>query len=243
MSQQIHIQTTQNVALEFAPASIGDRIVATIIDLFVMLAWALLNFMISAIIKVEMNAVWYVMLIAVPIAFYSLVQEFLLNGQTIGKMVMSTQVVRMDGTQPTLGAYVIRWMVRLIDIWIMTGLVALLSVAISGRGQRLGDIAAGTTLIKRKPPVKLSQVTNSKYDPDYIVTYPSVSVFSDKDIVILRAALKKAIVSRNQYLLQRTATKAKEVADINTDTEDIDFLKTLIRDHAHLMLKEAEGAA
>ena len=49
----IQIQTTQNVTLEFTPASIGDRIVATIIDMLVMLAWGLFNGMLSGALDLK----------------------------------------------------------------------------------------------------------------------------------------------------------------------------------------------
>ena len=70
-------------------------------------------------------------------------------GQTVGKMLMGIQVIREGtGQTPGIGAAVIRTLLRFID-GILVYLVGFVIVLISGKNQRLGDMAAGTLVIRK----------------------------------------------------------------------------------------------
>ncbi len=234
----IQIQTTQNVTLEFTPASIGDRIVATIIDMLVMLAWGLFNGMLSGALDLNVGYVWGIAIIMIPISVYSLVSEIFLNGRTLGKIAMGTRVVRLDGTPPNMGNYLMRWMLRVIDIWLFSGVVAVITAAINGKGQRLGDLAAGTAVVKQRPPVSLQQVTNVKIDENYQVTFSEVTSLTDKEIGVIKAVLRKGIQEQNSEIIWQTADKIKDILGVTSKLDDATFLKTVIKDHTHLMMLE-----
>ena len=74
---------------------------------------------------------------------------------------MYKRQVLLDGSPPTLGAYLLRWLLILVDTEILTPLVAIITIAANGKGQRIGDIAAGTTVVKTTKRVTLSQVAVS----------------------------------------------------------------------------------
>ena len=71
------------------------------------------------------------------------------RGQTLGKMLLGIKVVREDnGEVPGLGAAAIRTVLRLIDVLPFAYLVGYISILITSRNQRLGDMAANTLVVR-----------------------------------------------------------------------------------------------
>ena len=95
---QLSINTTQNVNINFTAASVGDRIFAQLLDILVMIAYAVVVGVLLDITglstTIEAMDTWSVMgaygIIYSPIMFYTIVQESLWEGQTIGKRIMKT---------------------------------------------------------------------------------------------------------------------------------------------------------
>lgn len=233
----VSIQTTQNVLLEYEPASIGDRIFATLIDYVVFAAWIILTIALpaSAGWMSGERSVVYVMVIAVlPIFLYDFFCEWLLNGQSIGKIAMKIKVVMMDGSQPGVGAYLLRWLLRLVDTRIFSGIVAIVCVAATGKGQRLGDLAAGTTVIRLQPKVQLDEVIYNSLPPTYQVRYEAVKQLTDHDIQVIREVLRRG----TSDAAERTASKIKEVLGIATTQSDYEFLNTIVNDYQFLSMQE-----
>jgi uncharacterized RDD family membrane protein YckC len=69
------------------------------------------------------------------------------SGRTIGKQLFGVRVVTIDGATPTPGRVAVRTVLRLVD-GILFYAVGLVSVAVTRRRQRLGDLAAGTTVVR-----------------------------------------------------------------------------------------------
>ena len=90
-----------------------------------------------------------------PVIFYSLLFETLLDGQTPGKRIIKIKVVKIDGYQASLADFVIRWIFRIVDLNMMSGVVALISIITSPKNQRLGDMTAGTAVISLKNNVNI----------------------------------------------------------------------------------------
>lgn len=232
----VRIQTSQNVELEYEPASLGDRILATIIDRLIYLGWAIAWFGLFSLLKLgENQSIFFIILvIALPFLLYPLLSEYFLNGQTLGKRAMNIRVVQLDGNKPTLGAYILRWLMIIVDMGIFTPLVAIITIAANGKGQRIGDIAAGTSVIKTIKRVKLSQVVYQELPEDYKVTYPQASQLNDRDIETIRQVLRK----RNEELSIQTAEKVSNVLSIENTDEPRTFLQTIVNDYTHLAAQE-----
>src|SRR5512133_2809984 len=153
----ITITTAHNVEIDYNVASLGDRVLANIVDVVIQGAYYLLvlsavtGFLSTLDTGAEVLIPLLVILWVAPL-LYPLLCEVFLNGQTFGKKAMSTRVVKLDGTQPTLGNYLLRWLLLPIDGFFLLGLLVL---AVNGRGQRLGDLAAGTTVIKVRSRMRL----------------------------------------------------------------------------------------
>ena len=245
MNPTIAFQTNQNVTLEFLPASIGDRILAFLLDSLIMGAWVLLGSLLigkligGEIMDSNLTISLYLLFIALPVMFYSLLSEIFMNGQSIGKKVLGLRVVRVDGTPTTISDYLLRWLLRLVDVWVLSGMIGLVTMAIFS-GQRLGDRAAKTAVVKLRAPVKLVDLlpTQNEY-PDYEVTFPQALLLSDRDITTIRKVIRKTQQHRTFDLLAQTAEQVKQVTSIQTDLDDWVFLNTLVQDHTVLAVRES----
>ena len=240
----IRIHTTQNVTIEYEAASLGSRIVAAILDNLILLAWIGAVFGLSFWLFGRRFADSPVLVVVLgliaglPYVFYNLACETLLNGQSLGKKALHLRVVRLDGTAPRLGDYFLRWLLRAVDISLpfFGPLVAIIAIAASGKGQRLGDMAAGTTVISTKPrPQQFQQVASQLTPPEYEPVFPQAADLTDHDAALLRQLLNRSLQQDNYVLLNETAVKIKSLLHVETNFSDEEFLRTVLRDHAHLL--------
>lgn len=238
----IRVQTTQNVSLEYEVASVGERIVATLIDYLVLIAWLAACGLLFAVLAGNggRNSGPFIVVLgivaAVPVVFYHLVCEVFFNGQSLGKKARHIKVMRLDGTQPQLGDYLLRWLLRLIDMSlpVVGPLVAIITILVNGRGQRLGDMAAGTTVVSTRPRQAAGALAPIVTPADYVVVFPQADQLADHDVATIRQLLQKGLEHDNYLLLHEVANKVKTLTGIYTQLPDEAFLRTVIRDHAHL---------
>ena len=166
------IETPERVQLEFALASIGNRFLAVAIDHFIqyvsilLIAWFFLSiagFGSSDVadapdrLMSEMPK-WTIAVLIIVLflvfAGYFIVFEWLWNGQTPGKRLLKLRVIREDGRPLTLWEAVARNLLRICDA--VPGFVlpvysiGLITIFMSSRDQRIGDIFAGTVVIRER---------------------------------------------------------------------------------------------
>ena len=228
--QKIRIQTTQNVRIEYGLAGLGDRILAYIIDIVIIFAYAMTWIFLFTILEIKPPTALVVML-ALPAFMYHLLCEVLLDGQSIGKRQMKIKVVKLDGSSPGLGSYLMRWVLRLIDLNTFGGGIAVLCIAITTRDQRLGDLAAGTTVVKVR---NQETVPVFAIDDDYQPTYSEAIRLSDADIDIIQHVIKAHRDSGNAEPVRLTAAKVQQTLEVQSDMRPLQFLFTVVRDYKHL---------
>lgn len=217
--------TNQNIEIKLELASLGDRIIAFLIDaLIITTYYFLIGFLSSEFIQEDIIS--YIFLI--PTLFYSLLFEVFFNGQSPGKKVREIRVVKLDGGAPTFINYLLRWILRPIDI-LLYGSVAMLSIIATKNAQRLGDLAAGTTVIKLRSSVELDDVTTVKRE-DHKITFPQVKRLNDKQVELIRKSLQ---MRRDGYAdsVNELANKVKESLKIESDMPDVKFLYTVLADY------------
>lgn len=232
----IKIITTQNIELEYDLASLGDRIVGRIVDFLIIVAYVFLVMMIFASGGNSGSGMQLAVFLAfMPVVFYDLVSEIFMNGQSVGKRVMKIKVINLDGGQATLGQYVIRWLFRLVDFSLTGNLCALISVAVSEKHQRVGDMVAGTTLIKTTPRTSLQQTI---YVPtpivNYTVSFPEVANLTDRDMQLVKEVIISVNQTGNGVLAYQAAEKLKQTLRIQTNLEPLYFLQVLLADYNHI---------
>lgn len=243
--QTIEIQTTQNVTIEYPVASVGDRVVAGLIDILIMVGYflAFIFFYIWLMSVIEGSALDYPVAIFIifflPVFFYQLLCETFLNGQSFGKKIMKMRVVRLDGTQAGIGSYFLRWILAPIDIYFTYGSVGIITMIVNGKGQRLGDLAAHTTVVKLKVETKLEETILTSTPVDYKIIYPQVSSLSDKDVSIIKEVLdlnyKKPDVNVYMNILIKTKDSVEKKMGVSSDQHPLVFLDTVLKDYNYLM--------
>lgn len=231
--ENIKIQTTQNVDIEYELASIGDRILATLLDYVFFIVYVLLLILINSFTGLKIfNSIALGIIFMLPILLYDLVCETLLQGKSFGKIIMKIKVVKLDGTQANFGAYLLRWLLRIIDTRLLSGAVALIAILINGKGQRVGDMAAGTTVIKLKHKVTINDTILNKPIPDYTLVFPEVSRLTDNDISIIKEVMQVSLRTNNTEAIEKLASKTKAAMGITTNLPSIQFLATVVQDYS-----------
>lgn len=231
--QAVSVQTTQNIELEYPIAGIGDRMLAFLLDLAIMGSFFIVVAGIVGITGIELpNFMLYVVLIVAYL--YRFFAELFFNGQTVGKSVLKIKVVKLDGNSPSVAAYFLRWLLEPLD-FLIVGLAVLL-IILTKNGQRLGDLLAGTTVVKVKK-ITATNVRNKmvmqKVDEGYVPTYPEAVNISDHDIRIIQDALKAYREDAAQNVLSLVEAKLKEKYNIQSEETPVKFLYNLLRDHTY----------
>ncbi len=231
--QNVAVETTQNVLINYRLASVGDRLLATLVDLLIFFGYYMIIVVLQEAFDFNVPEFAFI-LFYLPIFFYHLLCEVFLNGQSIGKRQMQIKVVKLDGSRPSLGAYILRWLIRPVDNFMM-GAIAILTILLTGKGQRLGDLAAGTTVIRTKRQATLkSQEIFKQADPNYKMTFPQVSQLSDHDVNLIREALSVFRDTANLKPLLIIEKKVKSHLNINDEKlTSVKFLHTIIKDYTH----------
>ncbi len=231
MPEIIKIKTAQNVSISYILATIGDRIVAYIIDLIIMIAYGLCLGLLTA--QAKLAPIIYVPLI-LPIVFFSFLFEKFNEGQSPGKKVMNIKVVSLDGNPVSTGTLLLRWLFRLIDIHLVSGIVAILAIALGEKGQRIGDMVADTIVIKLKAKVNLRDTAYKKLRPNYTVVYKNANILNIKDVSIIKEVLRNFSEDRFD-LIKITSSKVENILQVDRETSSEIFLKTVVKDYNYLI--------
>ncbi len=155
----ILIETPENVDFTFAPAGVGVRALAYIIDLVVRYTPVLVVVMVFSLVgdvtQLERLGAWgtaaaFMLLFFVQWAYFVLF-EYFWNGRTPGKRAMGIRVV-LDGGYPiTFVASAVRNLMRVVDSMPLFYGVGIISAFVSRREKRLGDFAGGTLVVREEP--------------------------------------------------------------------------------------------
>ncbi|MGY5355008.1 RDD family protein [Wenyingzhuangia sp. IMCC45467] len=241
---EIQITTTQNVNLDFKSAELNHRILAWFIDVLIKLAYiSVLGYVLFGLLNLDkyfkgldqwsISAI--VIALLIPVIFYTLTLETLLGGQTVGKKVMKLKVLKIDGYQTGFIDFFIRWVMRIVDVNMLSGMIALIFIGSSKKAQRLGGMASGTAVVSLRNKVNISHtiLDESVTTQNYQATYPSVVRLSDNDVRIIKENFIRAKAKKDYGLFLKL--REKIVAVINTEplpeqtTEQ--FLDTVIKDY------------
>jgi len=244
---ELSINTTQNVNINFTIASIGHRIMAYVLDLLVKIAYVIVVFYVffyTLGVNDLINGMdnWSKMSILLlfyfPVIFYSLILESLLEGQTLGKKLLKIKVVKIEGYQASFGDYLIRWVLRIVDINFSMGVVGLIATVVSNKGQRLGDMTAGTSVITLKNDISINHTILEEINTDYVPTYPLVIKLSDNDARIIKETFNMAVKSRDYLVISKLKGKIETVTGIkNQSGNEEDFIKTILKDYNYYTQK------
>ncbi|ARV10565.1 transporter [Winogradskyella sp. PC-19] len=229
---EFQIETAQNVGINQNVAHIGDRMLAYLLDSIVILAYTISIYLLLAALDLDFGDLWAIyLLVSLPAFLYYVLLETFWDGKTVGKFVMKTRVVKINGSKPSFANYFVRWILRIIDVVMTLGGLATLMILIKGNGQRIGDIAAGTTVISEKVKVSIDDTIMKDLPLDYMPTYSQVTVFNDTDIQTVKNLYDEAIYKGNHNIVLNISARLQKVMQVETKETPINFIATVIKDY------------
>lgn len=239
--ETVKITTSQNIEIDYAVATLSDRIKGRMIDYLVFLGL----YTVCAMVFFgdgEADAgdnKGFIVIIVVWLSlcvFYDLATEVFFNGQSIGKRVAKIKVVSLNGARPTVGQYLLRWLFRILDFGISFGSLAMVMVAWTDKKQRLGDIVAGTAVVQTQPMQQFGKLFFDTPEEDYVVTYTQASQLTDKDIHLVYDVIRNFNYTRNSNLVYKLALRIKAHLGVIYPREinEYQFLELIVSDYTHL---------
>lgn len=244
---QIVIPTSFNIELEFTSAPFAKRLLAWVIDFIILLVYSVIVKMSlqsgaspsTGNLSAQYNLSFLMLILYTPALLYHLVCELYLNGQSVGKRIMGLQVISEDGKRPATYQYLLRWLLRMVDMGLTLGFAAFMFSVTTRKGQRLGDMAAGTLVIDRKRGTSLTETIFQEVPDNYQPKYPAVLKLSDADLNIIKATYETCRRTRNYEHAHRIGNKIRLALNIESISEDeIDFLETILTDYNFLSTKD-----
>lgn len=232
----ISISTAQNIDVEYELAGLGSRLIAALLDGIFTVAYMLVCFwVLSETGLMDDYGSVGLFILGIPVMLYHLLFELFMNGQSLGKRIMKIKVISLNGTQPSFGQYLIRWLFRLIDITISQGAVAVVAVAVTNKAQRLGDLVANTTVVSTRPKRSLQETLYMPDVQNYQMVYPEVVNLSAEDMQLIKEVLMMQHKEQGYYLAVETAGKIESVLHIKRRENPVEFLRTIITDYNHII--------
>jgi uncharacterized RDD family membrane protein YckC len=239
--ETINVKTSQHIDIDYPVAGIGERLSASLIDMaiFGILYILLLITLLSLNIPFSGDLTMIIIFIfSGCFIFYSLLCEIFMDGQSVGKKILKIKVISLDGGQPNIGQYAIRWLFRIIDVY-TTGVIGLFSIIISDKKQRVGDIVAGTMLIKTVLGKPIEQVT-FQIPEEYTPVFTSVDLLTDRDMELVYEVLDTYYKTQNPELIYATAAKVSELLSLTRPEgmNELVFLQTVLKDYNYLTSRD-----
>ncbi|MBZ0327303.1 MAG: RDD family protein [Altibacter sp.] len=227
------IETAQNVNIVQNVAGVGERILAYLIDSAIIVIYVILVVILVSWLDVSDDGFIFllIMTFGLPVFVYHLLWETFWNGRSPGKAAMKLRVVKLDGSKPAFSNYFIRWLIRLVDVSVTSGALAVVTILLNGKGQRLGDVAATTTVITEKKTIHFSETLLSDIPEDYKPTYPQVTVFTDSEMQTIKSVFTRAKFNGNHNVILKLSKRIAKVMDITEEETPIAFIDKVIKDY------------
>ncbi len=243
--KKVEILTASTIPIQYETASLMNRGVALFLDtlaklIYVLIITVIFSLFITAVGLYDNEMISIILqfvLIGLPLMFYSLILEYLLKGQTLGKLIMGIRVISHTGENASFNDYVMRWTFRIVDVWLSFGGLGAILISTSENGQRLGDILSQTYVIKSKSTqlYTIGDILKIKTKAVHQPTYLGVTKFTDDDMIILKNTISRYKKYPNQahkeaviLLVERfvEALNLPEVPD-----KKIAFLQRILQDY------------
>ncbi|NNG15690.1 MAG: hypothetical protein HKM89_04355 [Gemmatimonadales bacterium] len=232
LRRRVRVETPENVVLDLEVAGLGSRALAALIDSLILTAWMVAVMFLSRLVgTMTGGGPWLgaaTILILFGSAFgYFIVYEGFGRGQTPGKRLIGIRVVQATGHPLTPGAAVVRNLLRIADLFPPPSyLLGALFVAFHPQGKRLGDLVAGSIVVRDRPEEMgaLEDVEPLLEDEGE----PDAPEMSDQEFALLRQFQERLAGLDPDVRTRIAAQLARRLSDGTTlPPDDVVFLHTL----------------
>ena len=259
----IQINTPFNIALDFEVAPLHKRLFAYIVDIVILVvfSWGMRKFLYDVI---DVRSNWYgidIVFVSIPMLLYPLICEVAMHGQSLGKKLLGIRVMSLEGGEPTLSQYLIRWGTRFFEWPLVFGLFfqyvlpglfvvyqlffvgicgvfVVIIIAVTKSSQRLGDLGAGTVVVDARLKTYLHETVYLDIShKDYVVQFPEVMKLTDRDINTIKSILDVATKKRDHQLAGSAASKIMNHLKIQTSLSPFEFLEKVLMDYNYISTK------
>ena len=268
----IKVPTSFNIDVEFEIPEFYRRLISLLIDILIQYCYMRIafeifksiarnsNFM-DADTSYNLEAIGLILFL--PLFIYHVVLEITMNGQSIGKKIMGLRVVNENGGKASISQFLIRWLLRVSDVWIVALIFVLASapdfrnpettfivlgalgflitdiilVVSSKKSQRIGDILARTILIRTNRKASIEETVFQEVSDGYTPVFPQIMQLSDRDINAIKSILETARKKGDPDMAAAASEKIKTHLKIETSMPSFDFLDVLLKDYNYLSVK------
>jgi len=265
----IKVPTSFNIDVEFEVPEFYRRLIALLIDILIIYFYLrIANEFYKSIARgsdfldadTSYNLQAFGILLFLPLLIYHVVLELTMNGQSVGKKIMSLRVVNENGGKASVSQFLIRWLLR--DIWFILLLAAgvqgsgqgaesvfimlavitffiteIVLVVSSRKGQRIGDMLAHTILIKTNRQSSIEETVFQEVADHYSPSFPQIMQLSDRDINAIKSILETARKRGDIEIAASATEKIKAHLKIDTAISPFEFLDILLKDYNYLSVK------
>lgn len=153
--------TGEAVALDLPPASIGPRILSGLLDYATVwaLAWGLMSAgeVLSAQVDEAIHSATLLVAFLLAWLAYPVAVETMTRGRSLGKLAAGLRTVRDDAGPITFRHALARGLLAVVEIYLLWGIPAVVASVVNGKGKRLGDVVAGTYVVRDKVLARLPE--------------------------------------------------------------------------------------
>lgn len=237
--RDLSVRTPEHVGVTYAVAGVGNRFLAAFLDAFlllVLLGGLLLAFVTFApgllglgqrAFSVVAGLFVLLLLLVLPFAYFVLFEAFW-NGQTLGKRLVGIRVIRDEGAPIDFVAAAARNLIRTLDVLPPALAVDVLVMLLSSKGQRLGDLVAGTVVVKASLERDFRRYRTRAADGAPSVTTRGLSGEAQRlvrEFTLRETALGEA--ARRDLARTIAATIRPAVPEAPDHPDDVEFLRAV----------------
>ncbi len=223
MDEFITIPTPDHVTLDFELAHLGSRFAALFIDSVIVLVLLLAGGIALALLLGGLDwamgenlgvALW-IMAAFLLIWGYRVFCEWVLTGKTLGKLLLGIRVIRADGLPIGLREAAIRNLLIAGDLAPVPLPLGMFVASANARGQRLGDMAAGTVVVRERFLLTADLATGAAWaarvergQSRHAITLPRGAITANQ-----LALIEQFLARRHQLPADRRAAIAWQIAE------------------------------
>jgi uncharacterized RDD family membrane protein YckC len=196
LDDRITIATPEGVAIEMVLAGLGSRFLARLLDSVIQL---LIIIALAVVLGVTgssgIGIALFVITVFLVVFAYDVVLETLNNGRTVGKMAAGIRVVGLMGEPVRFVTSSVRNIARIADFLPVFYLVGTISIVATEHDQRLGDLAAGTVVVRDRFPGLAQLPAPITVTPAAVATW-DVSAIRPDEVQAIRQFLDRRLSLR-----------------------------------------------